>query len=211
MAKHFYHIPLQNTLTKTCKSDLSALIREPKRLEYHKTLGKSHYTLQIEAFMHFFKIDRDLDYALKTLAYFHSSPFMTRMHRTLNLSQFGLEPDMPQTKALFYALCHLYGASDPEGFELFIQKSLLHYHTAFQPESDIRIDHQEICRALAQTRKITIKESFGEEGSEAYFKIRLDGTLTIDERGKRIKTLRKKAYRKLFYRLIDGEERMQNW
>jgi len=56
---------------------------------------------------------------------------------------------------------------------------------------------------LAKNRKRTIKESFGEEGESSFFKLFLDGNLEVDERGKRIKTLRKKAYRKLFYLLLD--------
>ena len=201
MAQHFYHIPLQQALhfIKAKKSILHRLTTDTKALRYHQQLGKAHYMLQVEAFIAFFKIDKTVDYALNTVEYFNSTPFMTEMAKVLNFSQFATN----DTKALFYALCHLYAKEDPEKFEHFMQKSLLHYHSAFNQASNIHIDHQEICRALAKNRKQTIKESFGEEGEGSFFKLFLDGTLKVDERGKRIKTLRKKAYRKLFYLLLD--------
>ena len=84
MAKHFYHIPLQNTLAfiKTHKSTLNTTMRDKKTLEYYKQLGKSYYTLQVETFVEFFKIDKELDYALKTLEYFHSSLFIAELYKT---------------------------------------------------------------------------------------------------------------------------------
>ncbi len=97
--------------------------------------------------------------------------------------------------------------TDPNGFENFAQKTLLHYHTGFNTESNIQIDHQDICHTLAKTKKITLKESFGEEGEKAaYFKIFIDGIIAIEERGKRIKTLCKKAYKRLLYTLLEMEE-----
>ncbi len=209
MAKHFYHIPLQKTLTfiKEYKSSLNTLTTDKKMLEYHKQLGKSYYTLQVETFIDFFKIDKELDYALKTIAYFNSSVFMAELHKILNLSQFELALHKVQTKEFFYAFCYLYAKNDAEGFEMFMQKTFIHYHSAFNSESNIHIDHKEMCRTLAKTKKVSIKESFGEEDEISFFKLQLDEKLTVEEKGKRIKTLRKKAYKKLFYVLIDFEEK----
>ncbi len=205
MAKHFYHIPLQNTLAfiKEHRSTLNILIKDPKALAYHTQLGKSHYILEIESFITFFKIDKETDYALKTLEYFNSTPFMSELHQILNLTQFNLDSQRIETKTFVYALCYLYMRRDAEGFGAFMQKTFLHYHTAFHAQSDIRIDHQEICHALAKSRNTRIKESFGEEGEGSFFKILLDGKVVIDEKGKRIKTLRKKAYKKLLHQIID--------
>ena len=118
-----------------------------------------------------------------------------------------LEVNKVQSKNFFYAFCHLYAKSDSEGFALFMQKTFLHYYTAFNAESNIYIDHKEMCHTLAKSKKVTIKESFGEETERSFFKILLDKRVIVDERGKRIKTLRKKAYRKLFYYLIELGEK----
>ena len=208
MAKHFYQIPLQKTLTfiKEHKSSLNTLATDKKMLEYHKQLGKSYYTLQVETFIDFFKIDKELDYALKTIEYFNSSVFVSELHKVLNFSQFELEANKVENKAFFYAFCYLYAKRDAESFELFIQKTFLHYHSAFNSESNIHIDHKEMCHTLTKTKKVSIKESFGEEGETSFFKLLLDEKLVVEEKGKRIKTLRKKAYKKLFYYLIDLDE-----
>ncbi len=170
-------------------------------------LGKSYFNLQIEAFLHFFKIDKNIDATLRSVAYFHSTRFIDAMHTILNFAQFGLKEDKGEKKSFFYAFCYHYAKTDPDGFENFAQKTLLHYHTGFNTESNIQIDHQDIYHTLAKTRKITLKESFGEEGEKAaYFKIFIDGTIAIEERGKRIKTLRKKAYKRLLYTLLEMEE-----
>ena len=201
MAHHFYHIPLQKTLhfIKTQKSILHKFSSDSKMLLYYQQLGKAYYTLEIESFIDFFKIDKSLDYALKTIEYFNSSIFIEDMAKKLNFSSF----DTKDTKALFYIWCYVYNTKEPEAFEDFIQKTFLHYHTAFNQSSNISINHQEICHSLAKSRKQLIKESFGESGEESFFKLFLNDVLQVEEKGKRIKTLRKKAYKKLFYILLD--------
>jgi len=207
MAKHFYHIPLQEALhfIKTHKSALNRFTTEKQELAYCKQLGKSHYTLQIEQFIDFFKINNEIAYALKTMAYFHSTEFITKMAQSLNFSQFSLQEKGVENKEFFYALCYLYATNTPETFAHFIQQSCIYYHSAFQPDSPIAIDHQAIVKTLAKSRNLTLKESFGEEKEEAFFKLFVDGKLSIEARGKRIKTLRKKAYKRLFYQLLDWD------
>jgi hypothetical protein len=101
----------------------------------------------------------------------------------------------------------VYAKHDAQNFALFMHKTFLHYHTAFNAESNIHIDHKEMSHTLAKSKKLTIKESFGEEGEESFFKLLLDDVLVVEEKGKRIKTLRKKAYKKLFYLLLEWEEK----
>ena len=59
---------------------------------------------------------------------------------------------------------------------------------------------------MAKQRNLNIKESFGEDIDGSYFKILLDDVVLIEEKGKLIKTLRKKAYKKLFDFVLDFEE-----
>ena len=212
MAKHFYHIPLQKTLAfiKEHKSELARLIKEKKALAYQQQLGKSYYTLQVEIFINFFKIDKELDYALKTMEYFHSTLFMHEAHKILNFSQFDLAEHKVDIKAFFYAFCYVYEKCDPKGFEHFMQKTFIHYHSAFNSESNIHINYKEMCHTLAKSKKVTLKESFGEEKDEAFFKIFVDKKAIVEEKGKRIKTLRKKAYKHLFYYLVELDEQVMN-
>jgi len=48
------------------------------------------------------------------------------------------------------------------------------------------------------------KESFGENDSGAFFEIKL-GSHTVKEEGLSIKTLRKKAYKRLFFDILDNK------
>lgn len=178
-------------------------------LAYHKQLGKSHYTIEIETFITFFKIDKELGYTLKTMEYFNSSVFISQLHKILNFSQFDLVTLHVQEKDFFYAFCNLYARRDNTSFKRFMAKTFLHYHTAFHPDSNIHIDHKALSHILAKSKKVKPKESFGEENGNAFFKIFVDDSVVVNERGKRIKTLRKKGYKKLFYYLIELEEKKE--
>jgi predicted nucleotidyltransferase len=61
--------------------------------------------------------------------------------------------------------------------------------------SDINIDHKEIVVYLAKQKGIKLKESFGEDEKGAYFSLKV-GDESITLRGKSIKSLRKKVYKK---------------
>ncbi len=106
MSKKVYHIPLQQALTfiKVNKSTLLKLTTEPKYLEYSKLLGKSYYTLEIEIFINFFKIDKSLSYALSTMEYFNSVNFLDEAYKLLNFSQFNLEEKQIHKKRFFLCL-----------------------------------------------------------------------------------------------------------
>ncbi len=212
MAKHIYHIPLQNTLhfIKNNKTQLKHLTTDKKQLEYYKLLGKSYYYLQIEEFIAFFKIDKDLSYALNTIEYFNSVIFLDEVFKSLNFTQFNLEEGNVNPKDFFYAFCYLYFQNSAEDFNLFMQKTFLHYHTAFNKNSNININHKEMCHTLAKSKNMVLKESFGEDDTKSFFKIFLDDKIIINENGRLIKTLRKKAYKKLFYYLIDLEENISS-
>ena len=208
MAKKVYHIPLQKSLQfiKANKAEINRLTIDKKYLEYCKLLGKSYYHLQIEKFINFFKIDKDLTHSLKTIEYFNSIKFFDEITHLLNFSQFDLEKSNTSKKDFFYALFYIFNKNDNELFELFIHKIFLHYHTAFNNSSNISIDYKEMAQTIARSKELAIKESFGEDDKNSFFKILLNDKVIIDEKGKLIKTLRKKAYKNLFFYLLDLED-----
>ena len=208
MAKHFYHIPLQRTLQfiKENKSQLNSIYHDKKQLAYYKELGKSYFALEVEKFIEFFKIDSSIEYAVKSLEYFNSLIFVDELYKILNFSQFKLEDEKFEKKSFFYAFCYLYAKRERDEFELFFQKTFLHYHTSFNQNSNIEINHKEICHALAKSKQLTLKESFGEDDDGGFFKLLVDEEVVIDEKGNRIKSLRKKAYKKMMKHLLDVKE-----
>lgn len=210
MAKKVYHLPLQKSLAfiKENKAELNSISTDKKHLEYSKLLGKSHYYIQIENFIHFFKIDKDISHSLATLEYFNSVKFFDEIYTLLNFSQFNLEKNNINKKDFFYAFFYIFSKNNNELFEFFLQKIFLHYHTAFNNSSNINIDYKDIAHTIAKSKNIELKESFGEDDKNSFFKILLNDKVAIDEQGKLIKTLRKKAYKNLFYYLIDLEDKV---
>jgi len=205
MARHFYHIPLEKArhFIKTHRSELNAYLADTKLMTYHAIAGKGRWSLEIERFIGFFHIDDDIAYALRTMEYFLSKEFAQEMARILNFEQFSLTECHKNIKHLFFAFCHLYALKDSEAFALFAEKSFIRYHAPFNRATDVKIDYKEMSRVLAQHRGKSLKESFGENTEGSYFRLFLDGAVCVEEQGKSIKTLRKKAYRKLFRLLLD--------
>jgi len=204
MAKKIYHIPLQKMRIFIAdeKSTLHKLIKEKNSLEYHKRFGKMRYDEQIESFLSFFKINKNIPYALKTMDYFGSSLFMEEVFIQLNFSQFDFENDTISKRDLFYGLSHLLYAKDKPLFEQFLQQLFLHYHASLNAQSNIIIDYKEIVQTLIKTQKQTLKESFGEDDKGAFFRVFVDEVECINIRGKSIKSLRKEAYKLLLRELI---------
>jgi hypothetical protein len=206
MAKKIYHIPLQKIriFISDKKSALHKLLKEKQTMEYYKCLGKMRYDEQIESFLSFFKIDKSIPYALKTMDYFNSHLFMDELSLQLNFAQFDFEGERVSRRDFFYGLSHLLYTKDKALFEQFLQQLFLHYHTSFNKQSNITIDYKEISQTLIKAKKQSIKESFGEDEKGAFFKLLIDGVEQINLRGKSIKSLRKEAYKQLLRELLEG-------
>jgi len=204
MAKKLYSVPLKKVLllTKEKKSEFFRLVRERIFLELNKLYGKSYYLLEIEEFMRFFGIDRDNKYALQTIENFNSKTFIDEIALRLNFSAYELEKNKISKKDFFYAYLYLLKIFDSELFSNFLQKLFLHYHSSYKAPSSININFKEMAIGLAKFKKVIIKESFGENENGAYYKI-LFADKIIAKSGKSIKTLRKQAYKELFYALLD--------
>ncbi len=206
MAKKLYAVPLKKVLevVKEHKSSFRKLAQDRKLLEYYKLLGRSYYILEIEKFIKFFKIDKDINYTLKVLESFNSKVFIKEIGLRLNFSQFELQNDN-ELKEFFYGYLYLLQDLDRELFEQFLEKLFIHYHTTFKASSSININFKEMAIALAKNRKLSLKESFGEkEPGKAFFKIIENGEIVVSREGKSIKTLRKQAFRDYFYYLLDS-------
>jgi len=198
MAKHYYDIPLKKTLEfiNSFKSDINEIVKD-KKLRYKNSIfGKSYYILEIEKFINFFKIDKDLDNSLKVIEYLNSFVFFEEIFKALSLDRFK-EFNKSEKKEFLYAFCFVLYKKDRGLFEHFWQKSFLHYYSTLNKSSNITINYKDICFALAKNRNLELKESFGEKEKEAFFKIFVDGKEMVSLKGKSIKVLRKRAYREL--------------
>jgi teichoic acid transport system ATP-binding protein len=98
-------------------------------------------------------------------------------------------------KADIYAFCYILESRNKELFKNFLEKVFIHFSSFVNRNSDININHKEIVVYLAKQKGIKLKESFGEDEKEAYFSLKIDDK-SITFKGKSIKSLRKKVYKK---------------
>ena len=199
MAKKIYSIPLQKSLKELAniKSKLNRLSKDNLYLELHSLRGKAYYFLEIEKFINFFKINKDETYSIKTIEYFNSKIFIEILSKHFNFSQYKIKED--NLKPFFYAFCSLFESFDKDSFSNLFFKLFLHYHSQVNNSSNIEIDFKSISQALAKSRGLTIKESYKEIENQVFFNLLLNQKVAVSLKGKSIKTLRKKAYKKLFF------------
>jgi len=191
MAKKIYNIPLQKV--KEFYKHTRGI-----QTEFYATYGKLHYTLEIEKFIYSLQLHKDETNAMKITKEFLSSKFINQTAILLELSQ--------KEEQVFYALCYELYLKERELFELFLQKLFTHFHSSYNRSSNITIDHIAISKELAKLKHLKLKDSFGEVDKKSFFKIYVNDTLSIELYGNSIKTLRKKAYKKLTYKLLDFKE-----
>jgi len=199
MAKKLYSVGLEKSLKdlENIKSELNRLTKENQYLELHQLRGKAYYFLEIEKFINFFKIDKDTTYTLKTIEYFNAKIFIQIVAKHFNFTQYKIKEE--NLKPFFYAFCSLFERFDSESFSNLFFKLFLHYHSQVNNSSNIEIDFKDICQLLAKNRDLTIKESYKEVENRVVFNLLLNKKVALSLKGKSIKTLRKKAYKKLFF------------
>jgi len=194
MAKKLYALPLKQLLhfIKENKSEIYRPNKDAKYKEYCVILGKSYYVLYIEEFLHKFKIEKDIDMFLKMMNYFNSNTFIAEIFRLLNFKPFKIQP-----KEFFYGFVFVLQSKDRVLFEKFFEATFIHFSSFVNQNSNIIINYKDIVTFLAKQRKLEIKESFGEmtNGDAVYFRLTI-GERTISKKGKSIKVLRKKVYKK---------------
>jgi len=181
---------------KRYKSEIKSLRDDKKAYEYAKLLGKSRYLLLVEKFLDEFRVQKDMSLSLKMLEWFNSKNFLKEIFLLLNFEQFVKELD----KEFFYSFIYLLSKKDERLKEEFFYKVFIHF-SFITDSSKIEINHKDIVLFLLKQQKKRLKESFGEDEKGAFFTIMIDDE-SYDFRGKSIKTLRKKAYKELFDKVI---------
>ena len=133
MAKKLYHLPHQRIkkFITQHKSTLRSDIKNSKKLEYAKRFGKASYLLEVEYFMGFLKIDKNLDHALKLIKYFESQAFVEELSKLMKLQEFC----EGKREHLYLVLWHL-KECEPEIFSSFLQGCFLHFYTEQTPSNE---------------------------------------------------------------------------
>jgi len=208
MSKKINHIPLEKTRVFIAKNKakLNKILTNKQHLQYSQRFGKNHFENKIEDFIIFFRIDKNISYALQTINYFNSNKFVENISNLLNFKQFDFDKNKTNQKEFFYGFCYILYINEKELFETFCEKLFVHFHSSLNTNTSTNIDFKDMAIELAKTKKIKLNESFGELDKQSYFIIKNENKILVDIKGKSIKTLRKKAYKKLFYYLLDFEQ-----
>ena len=204
MARKLYFVKYEKVsqFIKANKAEIKTYLSS-SHFEYAKMFGNTMYELRIKSFIEQFKIEKDKTYALEVVSFYKSSAYIEKVLAHIgSLSHFDKNP-----KELFYVFVYVLEHSKAEEIkEIFFYRSFLFYLFSINKSSNISIDHKQMSLSLLKTSHphITPKESFGENDSGAFFEIKL-GSHTVKEEGLSIKTLRKKAYKRLFFDILDNK------
>jgi len=131
MAKKLYHLPVQQLkiFITHQKSTLRSDIKNSKKLEYVKRFGKASYLLEVERFICFLKIEKNLDHALKLIKYFESEAFIQEISMLMRLQDF-----CEGKREHFYLVLHHLKEREPELFFTFLHQCFMHFYTSQTPE-----------------------------------------------------------------------------
>lgn len=218
MAKKLYHIGLDKIskfITKN-KKLIKEYIDDERRFELSKLFGRAYFDLAVNSFIKEFKIDKDLNYALYVLNFLKSNLFIKNIYTHLQLSRFETKKILDENlllnyqKGVFYAF--VYFLYENKSIEIEDIKAKLfklyffHFISTVKNPSNIKIDYKKMALSYIKGKDISIKESFkiDDKDGKAIFKILINQKEIIKLEGKSIKTLRKKAYKKVFFYLLDS-------
>ena len=215
MAKKLYSVALRfvQIFIRNNKVEIANIIKNRQKYEYAKVLGRSHYEIYIQRFIEEFKIDKDIDYALKVLNHYKSYKFIYKLYQLLNLDRFEEEKDdenakKDHRKSIFFTFVYYLNSMHDHTKEDLENRLFKHYFLhmlALDKSNNIELNFKNLSFSLIKGIEITINESFSVVDEKAVFKLLLNKNVHIELSGNSIKTLRKRAYKQLFYDLIDNK------
>jgi hypothetical protein len=87
-----------------------------------------------------------------------------------------------------------------------LSEYFLHHIASINKNSPIQINYQNLTSGLIKNKKLILKESYktNEATSIVTFKILINSEEKVVLQGKSIKTLRKKAFKEIFFHLLDN-------
>ncbi len=203
MAKYLYHIPtkqIRGFLSKHKDLFVKALNHKDMFI-YYKNFGKSFYALQVGEFLRFYKIDADYAFANRSYLHLFEERFLKNFYDLLNLREYcSLYGNQ---KEIFFIFIYILQTKDKTLADSFIQKVFIHFYTLIKraPKKDFIQIAQGICKA----RKLTLKESYTDKtDGKITFSLFVNSEEKVRLEGNSIKTLRKKAYKRLVFEILDS-------
>jgi hypothetical protein len=220
MAKRLYHIGIDKIKTYILnqKSKIAQNIHDKDRFEISKVFGRTYYEVALHDFCMKYKIDKNIKYQLQVINIFKSSQFITDFYNILSLTIFEeghhfqmIENDTLKDyqKSIFYIFIYFLhtnvNESKKEIADKLLSQYFFHHLSTINKANNIVLNYQNMTRSYIKGKNIVLKESYKiDENVNVNFKIFVNQEVRIDLNGKSVKTLRKKAYKKIFFELIDS-------
>ena len=211
MAKKLHQIGfnhIKHYISKN-KDLINRYINNSDKHQLAKQFGKSYYEIAIKDFFDKQKIYKNPKYALQTLNIFKSKQFIQELSVYLDLAMFK---DKESQTSIFYSFVYfLYDNINPDKKDIQLKlfhHYFLHHISTINTQTPTNLNYKNMTLAYIKGKDITIKESYkiDEDTQNVNFKILLNGKAKIDLDGKSVKTLRKKAYKLIFFYLLDHKE-----
>jgi len=156
---------------------------------------------------------------------FKSNHFINELYNYLNLNRFEDEIYIKKSnqssindyqKSIFYSFTYfLYtninSAKEDIQAKLF-SHYFLHHISTINTKTNTSLNYKDMTEGYIKGKDFKVKESYkiDDTTKNVNFKILLNGKIKINLDGKSIKTLRKKAYKEIFFYILDNQENKQN-
>ena len=203
------------------KDLINRYIKNSDKHELSKIFGKAYYEIAIKDFFTEFKINKNPKYALQVLNIFKSVQFIQEIYIQLGLEMFEDElyvQTLNETslkdyqKSIFFSFVYFIYIdtnSQKEDIRLkLFSHYFLHYVSTINTKTDTNLNYKDMTATYIKGKNIEIKESYkiDKDDKNVNFKILVDKKVHISLDGLSIKTLRKKAYKEIFFYLLDNQE-----
>ncbi len=224
MAKKLYQIgftSIRNYISSH-KSLINKNIKNSETHELAKVFGRSFYEIAIKDFFTGYKIDRNPKYALQVLNVFKSFNFINNLYVHLELNMFEDTTHVKKLnqlsindyqKSIFYCFVYFICTGTDAQKEDIKRKVFLHYFlhhiSVIIPKTDTYLNYKDMTLSYIKGKNVSIKESYkiDSDSENVNFKILLNEQIKINLDGNSVKTLRKKAYKQVFFYLIDEHKK----
>ena len=220
MAKKLYHIKIDEIkqFISLNYPKINTYVKDSHKFELTKSFGRAYYDIAINDFISQYKIDKDTLYAIKVLNILKSTQFIFELYSSLSLERFeninnistmDENSKKDYKKSIFYSFVYFLFTDINENKQT-ISKRLfleyfLHHLSGISKSTPIFLDYKKLTLGILKYKNITIKESYKiDENNIAVFKLLINDEEKFVSKGRSIKTLRKKVYKKAFLYFLDN-------
>ncbi|WP_457639909.1 hypothetical protein [Persephonella sp.] len=195
------------------------LLKNKADFEYSRTFGKAIFYMKIKNFIDSFHLQKDKHFALKVFNILSSYECINELFKRTKLKDFlkNIELSLDEkakTLNLFYSFAYFLD-TDSSPFAKDIQERIfiryfLHFYMFARKDSGRNINYQDMIKNLLKGKIADIREVIRNNQDGIEFILLFNGEEIFKENGKSIKTLRKKAYKKLLFYILEDNPQVLN-